>query len=318
MKKFMKGCAITALILLLLGVAMAVVAVAVKGTTSIGDVVESVTGGKIHVDLDPSDMDWGIFSGDGYYDIENEMMFDEDYAVVTSGGVEKSTLGSDIHNLNIEVGGCEFIMEESEDDNFYLTAYGMGKLQYYVESDTLYIKSTRKMKKVADLLDEINGHKIILYVPEKYNFESVNAEMGAGLLEMNDIIAKDIYLEVGAGQITVDYLQAKDCSIKVGMGEIVVDDMQVGNLSAETGMGHLVMTGTVNGDLTAECSMGAIEIELTGEERDFNYKLDAAMGAVVIGTEEYSGLGQERRVDNGSNKTMSVDCAMGAIEITFK
>lgn len=318
MKKFMKGCAITALVLLLLGVVMAVVAVAVKGTTSIEEIVESVTGGKVNVDLDFRDKDWGIFSSDGYYNIEKELLFDEDHAVVTSGSVEKSSLGADIKKLDIEAGGCEFVFEESEDDNFYLTAHGMGKVQFYVENDILYIKSIYEMGNVTNLMEGIKGHKIILYVPANYHFETVDMEMGAGLLGVKDIIAEDICLKVGAGSIEVDYLQAGQCDIEVGMGEIIVDDMQVRDLNAETGMGHLGMTGTVDGDLTADCSMGSIELDLNGDEDDFNYELGAAMGAVSIGREEYSGLSHDRTIDNGAGKTISVDCSMGAVEINFR
>lgn len=317
MKKFMKGCAITALVLLLLGVTMTIIAVAVKGTTSISEVVESVTGGRLHVDLDPRDNDWGIFGGEGYYDIEKDVMFDEDHSIVTSGSVEKTTLGADIKNLDIEVGGCEFEFAESEDDNFYLTVHGMGKIQFYVEEGTLYIKSTHRMAEVSDLFEAIKGHEIILYVPSNYHFENLNLEMGAGLLEANDIITDDIYLEVGAGSIEVDSLQAKQCTAEVGMGEIVVDNIQTDDLNVEVGMGSFIMEGTVQGDLTAECSMGAVEMKLIGDEDDFNYDLGASMGAVSIGRDEYSGLAQERTIDNGADKTISVDCAMGAVEISF-
>lgn len=319
MKKFMKGCAITALVLLILGSVMAVAAVAVKGTTSISEVVESVTGGKLHVDLDPWDNDWGIFSGEGYYDIEKDVLFDEDHAIVTSGNVEKSALGTDITNLDIEVGGCEFRFAESEDNSFYLTAHGMGKIQFYVEEGTLYIKSTHRMGNVSDLLKAIKGHKIILYVPSDYHFEGVDIEMGAGLLEVNGIMTEDIHLEVGAGSIEVDFLQAKQCNVEVGMGEIVVNDMQIGDvLDTEVGMGSLIMEGTVQGDLTADCSMGAIQMEIAGNENDFNYEIGAAMGTVSIGREEYSGLSHEKTIDNAADKTISVDCAMGAVEITFR
>lgn len=314
----MKGCAITALVLLLLGVAMTVVAVAIKGTTSVGEVVESVTGGRVHFNLNPSDFDFGVNWGDeGYYDIDVDTMFDSAYNVV-SGDVNKYSLGYGIKSLNIEVGGCVFYFLTSEDENFYVEAENMGKFQSFVEGETLYLKSTHHMKDVTDLSDEFKRHKITLYVPEGSVFEDVNIDLGAGQLIMKDISSDEMSLEVGAGQITADYLQAKQCNIEVGMGEIVVEDMMMGDLNAETGMGHLNMKGTVNKNLTAECSMGAIEMKLNGDENDFNYNLDAAMGSVSIGREDYSGLAHEKTVDNGANKMMDIDCAMGAIDITFQ
>lgn len=320
MKKFMKGCAITAVILLVLGVAMAVVAVSIKGTTGINDVVYSVTGGKVNVDLDLLDGDWGIF-GESYYDIDEDAMFDKDYSVVT-GDVEQYSLGNAIRNLDIEVGGCTVIFKDSSDDNFYVEAQNMGKFQCYVEDETLYLKSTRKVNHVSDLGDEFKRHKITLYIPQNeqdiFTFENVDIEFGAGLLELDTLSAEELNLEVGAGQITAEFLEARECNIEVGMGEICVEDMMVGNLNAETGMGHLLMGGFVDGDLTAECSMGAIELDLTNAENDFNYQLEAAMGSVEIDGESYAGMAHEKTVDNGAARTMKVECAMGAIMINFE
>lgn len=320
MKKFMKGCAITAAILLVLGAAMAIVAVSIKGTPGINDVVHSVTGGRINVDLDWTDGDWGIFD-ESYYDIDEETMFDKDYSIV-SGDVEQYSLGNAIRSLDMEVGGCSVTIKDSSDNNFYVEAENMGKFQCYVEDETLYLKSTRKVNHGTGLGDEFKRHKITLYIPQNaqkiFTFENVDIEFGAGSLGIDTLSAEELNLEVGAGQIAAGFLEARECNIEVGMGEICVVDMLVGDLNAQTGMGHLQMSGFVDGDLTAECSMGAIELKLANEKNDFNYQLESAMGSVEIDGESFAGMAHEKTVDNGAERTMKVECAMGAVEITFE
>lgn len=319
MKKFMKGCAITALVLLIVGFVMAIVAGTVEGATTVKDVVSSVTGGKVHVNLGDfgNDEGWGIFFGEDNstvnYDITKNMIFDKAYDIFY-GDVEKYAVGSDITAMDIEAGGCVFRFRESKDDKFYVEATGTGKFQCFVRNNTLFVKTTRTLIKWNDYDD----CEVVLYIPANTHFEQVDIELGAGALQIKDIEADKIQLEVGAGQIEADYLQTDHCEVKVGMGEILINDMLVKKMDAEVGMGHLMLDGTILGNADVECSMGAIEMQLTGAEEDFNYKLEAAMGDVSIGGSDYSGLAHERTVKNGADKNMSIECAMGSIEVDFE
>jgi len=173
----------------------------------------------------------------------------------------------------------------------------------------LYVKSSQIMD---------NSGKIVLYVPAAYEFESVDVELGAGQLQMDVLIADDVDFEVGAGQITVDFLRADECNFDVGMGEILVDDMQVGTVKSEVGMGHLRMSGNVLGDLKGECAMGSMELFLSGREEDFDYTFAAAMGNVTVNGRDYSGLAQEKRVDNGAGKSIKLECLMGNVLVEFE
>lgn len=315
MKKFMKGCAVTALIMLVLGFGVATVVSLMGGTGKVEDLVQSVTHGKLNLDL-TFDGDWGLFIGesDVLFDIDEETMFDKDYEIIEED-VDKYSVGSNIENLNIQVGGCSFYVKESVDENIYVEATNAGKFQCFCENGTLYIKSSRT---VVDGWDKFDDSVITLSIPTSQNFGKVEAGLGAGLLKMFDIVANEMNLEVGAGQISMDHLQANSCNIEVGMGEIIVKEMQVTNLDAEVGMGHLQVDGIILGDVDAECSMGSIEFNLTGREEDFNYNLEAAMGNVSIGSEKYSGLTSNRTIKNSASKNMSIECSMGNIEVNFE
>ena len=315
MGKFMKGCAITALILIVLGAVMAVTAGALKGTAEIGQVVESVTGGRIHF----NPYGWGVFINDndwdGFYHIEDNTIFDAAYDILR-GNVEKSVAGDNINSLDIEVGGCQFEFQPSGDSNFYVEAKNTGKFQCYEKGNTLYIKSTRSINRWQDW----KNCEIILYVPEDYFYDKVEIELGAGLLVIGDLMADKADLTVGAGQITVEYLQADTCSIEVGMGEADVNDMQINEADVEVGMGRLYMYGSILKELNAECSMGSIEMDLEGSEEDFNYGLEAAMGNVTIGHNDYSGIAIEKNKKNHTHhaqKDMDIECAMGDNEVSF-
>lgn len=317
MGKFMKACGIIALICLVIGIILAVVVGKTEGMGNVIDVVQSVTDGKININLEDG---FGIFvdgsdwiEKEGMFDIDDNTIFDKDYEIF-DGDVEKHPVGEKASNLKIQVGGCTFYFEKSADDSFYVEATNAGKFQCFVKNDTLYVKSSRT---TVDSWDELEDGEIILYIPEDYHFNELEAELGAGRMDMKDITANTVNLEVGAGQILIDYLAAKDCDVEVGMGQVVVNGMQVTMLDAEVGMGNLKMDGAVRGNIDAECSMGSIEFVLEGNQKDFNYNLDAAMGNVFLANDSYSDLTSDQTIQNGAAKHMNIKCAMGNIDVNF-
>ncbi len=316
MKKFMKTCAIIALILLVVGVLMAFVGSTAEGTNKVSELVDSVTGGRIQLEMGS----WGIFSGDNnweapevLFDIDGNTMFDNDYEIFEHN-LEKYAVGTDVAKLDIEVGGCAFYFKASDDNQFYLEATNAGKFQCFIKGDTLYVKSSRT---TVNDWDEITGGEISLYIPANYAFEEMDVELGAGLLQMQKAVTTKMELNVGAGQIVIGELQAKECAAQVGMGEIVVENMAVTNVDAEVGMGHLKMGGTIQGNVDAECAMGAIEFVLNDKEEAFNYKLEVAMGNVSINGTEYSDMTKDKTIQNAAGKNMNIECSMGNVEVNF-
>ena len=329
MKKFMKGCAYTALVLFVIGFVLATVASSIRGRTTIENVVENVTGGRVRIHLNPIS-DWGIHVNDTDilewvddmdilddidqidYIIDEDIGFNSRYSIL-KGSVEKFSLGSDIRELDLEVGACSFTTEPSPDNNFYLEAQYAGKLQSYVEDGTLYIRSTATVKK----WNELNGCRIVLYVPENAYFDEAEIEVGAGRLEFDSLRAKEISLSVGAGQISLDDLQTDSLEVSVGLGQIELKKAVMGTLDAEVGVGEFVAAGILNGDADVECSMGNVTLTLEGSLRDYNYELSKAMGNVTLGNSSSSGFSSGKYVDNGANKTIDVDCAMGNVTVQF-
>ena len=330
MKKFMKGCGIAALILIVLGIIMGIAAGSIQGTALISDTVEKVTDGNVHLNLDIGD--FGLTIGDKIgeaiedtigdelfdegsilYELDENMNFDNTFDII-SGDVAKYSLGNEVTSLNIEVGGCELKIVDSGDDNFYVEARNTRKFQSYVRNGKLTIKATKSAKNWTDLKD----CSMTLYVPEKFLFEHVEMELGACVLDLGDLYATELDLEVGAGQITGDYMEASKASVSVGMGEVSIDDMQVNRLDAEVGMGALCLVADIKESANMECSMGELDLTLKGKETDFNYKVEAAMGNVDIGSDSYSGLAHERKIDNGAGKTVTVECAMGDVTVDFQ
>ena len=186
MRKFMKGCAITALIFILLGLILGVSGSLGNGSThfSPGEILSAVTLGRISEEK-VDDWSDGVTEqirenmGDVHYDLEDKVDYDSDYEV-KSGKIELYVLGDDsqgITDLQVQAGGCVMKIRVSEDNCFRVEADGMRKFQGYVEGGTIEIRGTSK----ASSNSEGNlGGSICLYVPEGYYFENTSLDLGAG------------------------------------------------------------------------------------------------------------------------------------------
>ena len=343
MKRFMKGCAITAFVFAVLGFVLAFVGRRVAGSKEIERAVSDATGGWIRVNTEP----WwklGVYSGvkellepeeeaghsasaeywEGWEDREGEMEddgayhsenFDKEYSIL-SGNVEKYCPGTDIRKLDIQVGCCQLMTLPSEDGKIYLEAHNARKFQGYVEDGTLYIKSAPGGSVIdwADISDRI----INLYLPDDYRFEEVDMEVGAGQLMFTDLRSEEISLEVGAGHIDICGIQTKNLDVSVGAGYMNLDQMDVTEMDVEVGLGEFTAFGRIGREADIECSMGNVELELEGNERDYNYDLENSMGNVNLGNENFSGLSQERYIDNGADKNINIECSMGNITVYFQ
>ncbi len=326
MKKFMKGCAITAFIFAVLGCVLGMIGSTMAGRTTISQVVEAATGGRVY--LNPEKWwSWSMnMGGDildeigdidfiGDFDIGDASMFDANKDIYFEGDVEKYCPGTDIRDLEIEVGGCFLETKVSGDDRIYLEMKNAHKFQGYVEDGTLYIRATTGS---VNHWSDIGSRVITLYLPENYSFHEVKADLGAGEMRFDGLKAEEVSLESGAGRIAVNSVQAKSLELSIGAGSIELTDMEVDTLEAEVGMGEFLADGAINGSASVECSMGNVEMVLEGSEKDFNYQLEGSLGNIDVGDERFSGFSQEKEIKNHVGKDMEIECSMGNISIRFR
>lgn len=330
MKGFIKGCLITALVLLGAGVALTISGVFLTDKEQVAKSVETVTGGRVTVDLDPSDGTFGITAGDystddlknalgsildnKIYDLNDYGTVYEAYEETLSGDANLNFEKEGVSKLKLDVGGCTLQVLTAEDDNFSVKANHVDKLQSYVKGNTLYLKSTRSGKVSGQ---DIKRSEIILYVPDDFSFEEADVEVGAGLMNFADLRAKKTSIDLGAGQVIIGKCTSEDLSVKVGAGDLTIHEMNVKELNCEVGVGNLELTGELKGNAKAKCSMGNVTLNLSNKPSDFNYKLESSMGNIDLGSEKYSGLAAEKKIDNDAPYTVKLECSMGNIDVNF-
>ncbi|MCM1040310.1 MAG: DUF4097 domain-containing protein [Ruminococcus sp.] len=342
MKKFTKGCLITALVLFVFGCAFYGICGFMGGFGQLKERDIMSSNGTFSIGV-PGTW-WGYHIGLFSFWDDDWEDWDDDLShavnlIEQDENAQTAYISSEIKSIDIELGGCSLVIAQSQDDRIWIENRSDFKtLKYGMKNGTfrLYNSNSFRFWNHNWNSNNWNSGSVYLYLPEGLDLRSINIEMGAGNMESIALAATDIDLEAGAGSFTIEALSGSEISVSVGAGgadidtilanslsleagagSITVDDMNVGKLDVEAAAGPVELTGEVSGDADIECAAGSVDISLRAMQNDFDYEIECSVGSVTIGHDEYSGLATERSIYNGAGREMNIECAAGSVTVGF-
>lgn len=318
MSKFVKGSLITAGIFAALGVVFCMIS-AIFGGRSLFYYVKNdeYLDERIEESIDAMENFFDRISRHHvvWRDENPEELTVNNHMVTTTGREEHQSIDG-IRNLSLTLGAGSFVVKEKDTNDGIIDIYiqGKGGCDYTQKGDTLYVEGFKGIKTIGTDLSE---NVITLVIPAGLYFEEVDIEVGAGVMEITSINAKEIDASIGAGELLIDRAQVRELSADIGAGIMDARSIDAQEASLTLGMGECIFEGALSGSMDAECSMGNMEIYLSGNENDYNYEIECSAGNVEIGGASYAALASERHIHNGGHKDIEIECAMGSIQIQF-
>ena len=337
MNKFLKISLLAALVMVVLGAVLAMTGRAAGGRAQVDEMYKN---GELDLPFVNMPYGWhGGYYNDEYVDYEYSGDYDyddyEDYNGFTVGDSVDFDSSYPIHKadfkdtipysaayqtaayLDVDMGGVGFYVKKSPDSNIHLEGINVKKVQYFLEDGTLYIKALDRhnmehMDKISD-----TATKVYLYLPDTCAFVDAVMEIGAGEAEVSVMDTENLTCTVGAGSLTFDDLKATDTYFELGMGKLVLKEAALENMNFDIGMGSMEYEGSVTGDVYGSCGMGSMSMRLDGYEKDHNYEVEASMGTVIIGDNEFGGMSSEKSLNYGADSYFDLSSSMGKIEIYF-
>lgn len=327
MKKFTKGCLMTALVLFIVGTILCLVCGLLGGFRQLNEMdgmrwipFASFIDGTGHWRIGPIHS-WGYGRGDseGLLDLEDlgDMEDIEGVRRTIDQELEKKrkevegkkeqlpltaeTLGS----LEIDVEECDVVIWKSEDEHAWIGVEGNSNRPHYsIEND-----GEKSELRIENEVSHHFGHwrngpndAVYLWLPEGCALEECDIDMGAGYLGGIFIKAKEMKVNVGAGMLETDGFEGEEVSVIVGAGEILADRITAGTAKFEIGAGHLAVSElTVSGEMDLDLSAGSCEIAGTimGD-----LDLDCDMGETVM-----------RLTGSEDDHSYDVECGMGNVTV---
>lgn len=273
-------------------------------------------GGARSVDLD---VDFGNFEDFGE-DLEAE------------GALKLSDVAAkDIKELYLDFGAGE--VDVVLGDEFSVQGKGMGKAGYVKEIHDGYAYHFGGTKNDASI--SLFGNKIDLgninflkgvgeytvVLPRDQEFSNVSIKVGAGEVDIEEIIADKITLEVAAGSLNAEYVEGKEeTTVNVDVGEADVNDGLFMNLKADCNLGNLDMEGKIEGESFVECGMGNIDLNVNHERDYYDIHTDVDMGNIKIDGQKAKNKldATEDSSEETKKATLEVECGMGNIDLKFR
>lgn len=196
-------------------------------------------------------------------------------------------------NLELDLRYEELILEEQDKEEITVEIIGDGDdVKIKEDGNTLEISSSRKIK---------NQRIVKVSYPKGTEFREVELKVGAGRMELKqDFTARELDISLGAGEaVNSGTITATEIDLEVGTGSMQLDHVDAKKIDGECGMGEMKLT-------------------LAGSQNDYSYSLECGMGAIKLGSEEYGGLGREKKITNpGAERYLDLECGIGEISVEF-
>ena len=131
-------------------------------------------------------------------------------------------------------------------------------------------------------------------------------------------VMREIDIEAANGVVMADKIVADNVNIDIDNASVNIQQLVVNNKAElQINAGEMNIGYYEGSNLDLECAVGAIMVVCEGNKNDYNYNLECGVGEIILDNETYSGLGQEKQVQNGGTKLIEAECAMGQIQIEF-
>lgn len=305
MKKFTKFCLIIAAVLLVLGAGLSVVAVSMgAGFRTVGfpiyyhndfwgnskgwDTWDSEWSGfrdEWDTSMDEIDQELDKIPEEVKRDLETDFVVEE----------EKTFKGVEHLDLEIEAGVIQMLVVDSIDEIQVKIGRGHSDYQLGMDGDTLKVKSYWRNKH----LTRGDMRQIQILIPKDYSFNEAEVEVSAGMFMAEELIAEELDVEMKAGAAWISGGNVK-------------------RFHGECKAGALNYQGYATQEVKADCAAGKIDISIVGKETDYDYKISASAGSIILGNNSYSSLRQKRNITNtDSQGDMELKCSAGSVRVTF-
>ena len=161
------------------------------------------------------------------------------------------------------------------------------------------------------VLDIVEGEDFQVYESNGTDYEML-VENGIFTVTGSTVGENHIVVTIPEGYVF------QTVELKVAGGAIVTENIVTENLYTDCGQGSIEFNGTLNGLAEIEQIQGRTQLNLKGTEKDFNYDLKLQYGHIAIGNLQFAAPNETKNIDNGANKSLQINCAMGTVNIAFE
>lgn len=184
------------------------------------------------------------------------------------------------------------------------------KVHFDEENNSLKIKEDSR-----NWLSQNNKGDLILYLPKNSQFKTVEIQVGAGKIQIENLVTDFLSLELGAGETSIQRLNvSENCKIESGAGKVSLLDGRIKNLDLDLGVGKFELTSSLLGSNKINAGIGSLELNLLGNKKDYLIKADKGIGTIHA---DEAVVSDDSTIGTGEN-TIKIDGGIGNIDVSFR
>ena len=290
MKRFIKICAVTGLILLFLGLGITAVSAAMGGRFT--STLPSRMASRVWHNHMPWTLRWDNDRMDDWDDLYNWDNWDDRDDWGDADNREDTDVTDRDHDPSQ--------MATVSDPSFKQAR----KLDLDVDKGVIRIAEKEGISQIQVNVQDIYG-RTRCYMDES----TLKIKRESGRSRGND--APRIEVLIPAGK------ELDKLSLDMGAAECRVLGITLSKLEIDTGVGAVTFSGTVNGDVEIETGVGDVTLNLTNPEQDYNYRIECGVGTIQVGGSSYTMLSHETHINNNAAYNMELECGVGSIKVNF-
>lgn len=130
----------------------------------------------------------------------------------------------------------------------------------------------------------------------------------------------EFILDGGVGEARIQKISSKEMELVAGVGSVEANEVQVSEkLEVYGGVGAVQVSGSFGGEIELSGGVGEISLTVQGAQEDeFDCHIDSGVGQIRFGGKNVGLLDEEYTVEQGREKSISVDGGVGDIGVYFE
>lgn len=257
-------------------------------------------------------LNWGRKAdGDFEFRLDRSAAGSDAIRTTVAGEVPSTT-----HRLVITAGASRVSVIQGASFSYRLVDFPENQVSVELSGNTVRITEDSRITRFSFGARGVET-RIEVTIPSGVRLEECRITLGAGTLVIEDIDAAILTLETGAGSVTASRVKAEKTRVETGAGQAVFKDVSFASLTASTGAGQVVLQGDITKDAEISTGAGAIELSLSGSEKDYRFETERGLGAVRIGSSSWAGPGSGIAGNPEAPVRIKLNSGIGSVRVRF-
>lgn len=227
---------------------------------------------------------------------DNITTFEEEYT-----GIERIDIDLSKSKLEIKTGNTLKIEGINTSKDLSVELLSDGK-ELKIEDETFKL-----------FQDYDNNSKIIIYIPENYNFKEIKIDLGVSGANIEKLNTEKLELDISTGKCEINNIITKYMNVNSGTGETLINNSKIENLEFDGGVGNTIINCEITNKAKIEAGIGNIEINLIGTKEDYKIYSKTGIGDLKV---ENIKLKNNEVIGTGL-VSINVEAGIGRTEINF-